>query len=207
MELLHQFVDLVINLVGDMGYVGIFLLMTLESSFVPFPSEIVLIPAGYQAHLGNMDPILVVLSGVGGSLLGALINYYLSSWLGRKFIISYGRYFFLPEDKFVKLEAAFRTHGAFATFVGRLIFGIRQWISIPAGLVGMRLSQFVSLTTLGAGIWVAILVALGYILGETQESKEYAKLIGYWLLAVVAIMSVAYFYWWHPKRKNNNSVA
>ncbi len=201
-ELLYEFVSYVVQLVGDLGYLGIFILMTIESSFIPFPSEIILIPAGYHVFKGEMNAVLVVLAGVCGSLLGAYINYFLSLYLGRGFILKYGKYFFLKEDQFRKLEEAFLRHGAFATFVGRLIFGIRQWISVPAGLSKMPLVTFSLLTALGAGIWVIILVALGYILGEGQESKESVKLIGYWLLAVVAIMTVAYFYWWTPKKRN-----
>lgn len=201
-ELLHQFVDFVVTQVGDMGYLGIFILMTIESSFIPFPSEIVLIPAGYHVFTGKMNAAMVVLAGVGGSLCGAYINYFLSAYLGRGFILKYGNYFFLKEERFRKLEEAFLKHGAFATFVGRLIFGIRQWISVPAGLSRMPLGIFSFLTAFGAGIWVVILVALGYVLGEGQESKEYVKLIGYWLLAVVTIMTLAYFYWWTPKKRS-----
>ncbi|RMD84894.1 MAG: DedA family protein [Candidatus Dadabacteria bacterium] len=193
------FVQRVVELVGDMGYPGIFALMTIESSFIPFPSEVVIIPAGYQVHLGNMSFIGVLLSGVGGSLAGALINYYLSLCFGRRFILKYGKYFFLPQHKFQRLENAFLQHGAFATFVGRLIFGVRQWISVPAGLARMRLLPFVVLTSLGAGIWVIILALLGYLLGVSQESHHYAKVIGYWLLGVVCIISLAYFYWKAPK--------
>ncbi len=199
-EMLHLFVDYVVELVSGLGYIGIFLLMTLESSFVPFPSEVVLIPAGYLSSTGEMNVFLVCLAGIGGSIAGALINYYLSATLGRAFIVRYGKYFLLPEDKFLKLEKLFLTHGAFATFVGRLIFGIRQWISIPAGISKMHLPTFISLTTAGASIWVIILASLGYLFGEGKETGQMAKLVGYWLLAVVVIMFVAYFYWWHPKK-------
>ncbi|RMG45236.1 MAG: DedA family protein [Candidatus Dadabacteria bacterium] len=202
-ELLHQFVATVVSLVGDMGYLGIFILMTVESSFIPFPSEIVLVPAGYLAQQGEMSIVMIFLAGVGGSLLGATINYYLSVWLGRKFILTYGRYFFLPEEKFIKLEKAFLKHGNFATFVGRLIFGIRQWISIPAGLARMPFAPFAVLTSLGASVWVIILVALGYVLGEAQGEAE-ARIVGYWLLGAVVIMTLAYAYWWVPKRANKS---
>lgn len=206
-ELLHQFVDYVVELVQGFGYIGIFLLMTLESSFVPFPSEVVLIPAGYLASTGQMSALYVVLAGVGGSLLGAYINYYLSLYLGRSFILKFGNYFFLPESKFLALEEMFLKHGKFATFVGRLIFGIRQWISIPAGLSRMPIIPFSLLTSGGAGLWVIILVSLGYILGEGEEASQMAKLIGYWLLGVIAILTVAYFYWWSPKKKLSNEKA
>ena len=204
-ELLHQFVDYIVALVGDLGYIGIFILMAIESSFIPFPSEIVIIPAGYHVHSGQMNGVMVVLAGIGGSLLGAYINYYLARYLGRGFIMKYGHYFFLPEAQFKKLEEAFLKHGAFATFVGRLIFGIRQWISVPAGLARMPLLPFTLLTGLGAGIWVTILMALGYIVGQGQESNELAKYIGYWMLVVVTIMTLAYVYWWAPKKRKIKS--
>ncbi len=200
---LHQFIDYVVALVDGMGYLGIFLLMTLESSFVPFPSEVVLIPAGYLAHQGDMNAVMACVAGIAGSLVGAGINYYLSYTFGRSFILRYGKYFLLSEEKFLTLEKMFLQHGAFATFVGRLIFGIRQWISIPAGLAKMPFGKFSVLTSAGAGIWVIILVSLGYVLGESAEAGRVAKVVGYWLAGVVVVISVAYFFWWHPRKKKN----
>lgn len=203
-EMLHHAVDYVIALVDGLGYLGIFLLMTLESSFVPFPSEVVLIPAGFLASKGSMNIVLICVAGIGGSLLGAVINYYLSLKLGRKFILSYGRYFLLPEEKFLKLESAFVQHGKFATFFGRLIFGVRQWISIPAGLSKMPFSSFVLLTSAGAGIWVFILALLGFFLGEGEDTVATAKLVGYWMLGAILIISLAYFYWWSPGKQRGS---
>ena len=205
MEFIHDIVHWIVEIVSQLGYLGILILMALESSFVPFPSEIVMIPAGYLAKQGEMNIFLAILAGVGGSLIGAYINYFLSMTLGRKFILKYGHYFFLSEDKFLKVEQLFLKHGSFATFVGRLIFGIRQWISIPAGLSRMPLGTFSILTSLGAGIWVAILVSLGYILGDSESTAHMAKKIGFWLLGVVAIMTIAYYWWWVPRKKNGNA--
>ena len=203
--MLHQMVDYIVSLVDGLGYWGIFLLMTLESSFFPFPSEVVLIPAGYLAKTGEMSAWIVVLAGVGGSLLGAYINYFLSMTLGRKFILSYGRYFLLPEEKFLKVEESFLKHGKFATFVGRLIFGIRQWISIPAGISRMPLLSFSILTGLGAGIWVLILVSLGFALGQGAETEQMAKVVGYWLFGAIILISIAYICWSRPKGKGGKS--
>ena len=200
-DTLHYFVDIVVELVQGMGYLGIFLLMTLESSFVPFPSEVVLIPAGYLAFQGEMNILFVILAGIAGSLAGAIINYYLSYTFGRGFILRYGKYFLLSPEKFAVIESSFLKHGKFATFVGRLIFGIRQWISIPAGLSKMPFGSFAVLTSLGAGIWVTILVALGYVLGEGEESQTLAKQLGLWVLGVVVIMTFAYIYWSSPKKQ------
>lgn len=201
-EIFHTFVDWIVEIVSSLGHFGVFILMALESSFFPFPSEVVLIPAGYLAKAGEMNLGMIIFAGVAGSLLGATINYYLSLWLGRRFIVSYGKYFLLPEEKFLKLEQAFLEHGKFATFVGRLIFGIRQWISIPAGISRMPFLPFAFLTSLGAGIWVTILVALGYVLGESENTFQTAKLVGMWLLGVIVIMSLAYWYWWKPKKQS-----
>lgn len=148
-----------------------------------------------------MNALAVVVAGIAGSLLGAYINYFLSLTLGRTFILRYGRYFFFSEEKFLALEKAFHEHGRFATFFGRLIFGIRQWISIPAGLSKMPLLPFSLLTAAGAGIWVAILVSLGYALHEVEQAGVYAKSIGYWLVGAIVVISIAYFYWWTPRAR------
>jgi membrane protein DedA with SNARE-associated domain len=200
-ELFHQFVDQIVDIVQGLGYFGIFILMTLESSFVPFPSEVVLIPAGFLATKGEMSLGLILLASVGGSLAGACINYYLSLFLGRKFIINYGRYFLLKEDKFLLLEEGFLKHGKFATFFGRLIFGIRQWISIPAGLAKMPFLPFAVLTSAGALIWSAILVLLGYFLGTGEDTVATAKLIGLWMVGAIVLITGAYVWWQSPGRK------
>ena len=202
-EIFHSIVDLVVSLVSELGYLGIFLLMTLESSFIPFPSEVVLIPAGYLVKQGEMSFLYVMLAGILGSLVGALINYYISSTFGRKFILKFGPYFFFTPEKFEKIEQAFLRHGYFATFVGRLIFGIRQWISIPAGLSKMPLLPFSILTSAGAGIWTLVLVALGYVVGKGEETEQMAKFIGYWVFGAIVLMIAAYF-WWMPKKKTNS---
>lgn len=202
MHSLHGVIEWIVEIVGALGYIGIFLLMALESSFVPFPSEVVMIPAGYLAHKGEMNIMLAIIAGIAGSLAGAYVNYFLSLTLGRKFILKYGHFILLSEEKFLKVEQLFLKHGAFATFVGRLIFGIRQWISIPAGLSKMPIGSFSFLTALGAGIWVTILASLGYILGDSEDTTLLAKKIGVWLLGVVVIMTIAYYWWWVPKKKN-----
>ena len=200
-ELLHLFVDYIVGIVGDLGYLGIFLLMTLESSFVPFPSEVVLVPAGYLVKQGEMNGILALLAGGLGSLTGALINYFLAFKLGRAAVLKYGRYILISPEKLTKVENHVRHHGNFITFVGRLIFGVRQLISIPAGLARMPLLPFVIYTTLGASIWSAILLSLGYVLGTGEDALATAKLVGYWVFAVVIILSIAYYFWCSPKKK------
>ncbi|MDA7817071.1 DedA family protein [Sulfurimonas sp.] len=190
-ELAQDLVDLIF----DWGYLGIFLLMTVESSFIPFPSEIILIPAGFLVSKGDMNMAMVMSSALAGSLVGAFINYYLALILGRKFLYKYGKYFFISEVSMQKMEDYFAKHGSISTFIGRLIPGIRQLISIPAGLSKMNLSKFSLYTSLGAGIWACILVLLGYMIGENQELIDiYLKQITFGVLITLVLLATWYTY-------------
>jgi len=166
--MLHELAQMLVDLIFDWGYIGIFIMMAIESSFIPFPSEIVLIPAGYLASQGEMSIAMIMLSALGGSMVGAFINYYLALTLGRKILIKYGKYFFIKVESLEKMEDFFEKHGHISTFTGRLIPGIRQLISVPAGLARMNLAQFSLFTALGAGIWAAVLTLLGFYIGENQ---------------------------------------
>jgi len=167
--MLKELAQFLVDTIFDWGYLGIFLLMCIESSFIPFPSEIVLIPAGYLASEHKMNLFFIFSSGLGGSMVGAFINYYLALLLGRKILIKYGKYFFIKEEAIYKMDRFFYKHGAISTFSARLIPGIRQLISIPAGLSRMNLTKFSLYTALGAGIWASILIMIGYIVGDNQE--------------------------------------
>ena len=192
--MLHSAVTFLVETIGAWGYVGVFCLMFLESSFFPFPSEVVMIPAGYLAFKGEMSLAGALLAGTGGSLAGALFNYYLSVKLGRKLLLKYGRYVGFDETKMTKLEVFFNKHGEISTFNGRLIPGVRQYISLPAGLARMNLFRFCLYTSLGASIWMVVLIALGYFLGSNETLvKEYLRLIIYAALVFVAVLSVAYY--------------
>lgn len=183
-ELLIQYIEWGARLAKVWGPLLIFIFMTIESSFIPFPSEVVMIPAGFLAARGGLpfgDPVIdmtvAVLAGIAGSLAGAYINYYLFAWLGSPFLDKYGKYFGLPQHKLRRAEAIFREYGAGATFVCRLLPAIRQLISIPAGLARMRLWTFTWCTGLGAGLWVAFLTFLGYYFGRSTADLSYADLI------------------------------
>ncbi|EKC8781836.1 DedA family protein [Campylobacter upsaliensis] len=190
---MQEIFNFIIETASAWGYLGIIILMTIESCFIPFPSEVVMIPAGYLAHKGELDFSLCILSGVFGSVLGALINYYLCFFWGRDFILRYGRFFGITEEKFAKFEVFFNRHGEFSTFVCRLLPGIRQYISMPAGLAKMRLINFVIFTAAGSGIWVSILVFLGYFLGENEDLiKEYLHQILLFILLFVLLASLIY---------------
>lgn len=193
--MLSDIINFLVDLVADWGYIGIFLLMALESSFFPFPSEVVMIPAGYLVYKGEMSATLAFLAGTFGSLAGALFNYYLCFFFGRSFIQKYGKYAGITDKKMAKFENFFNKYGEISTFNCRLIPGIRQYISLPAGLAKMNMLRFCIFTTLGAGIWVAILIAIGYFLGDQKELiTEYLHSIIIVLLIIVALITATYIY-------------
>ncbi len=184
----------------NLNYFTIAFLMLVESSFIPFPSEIVIPPAAYLAATsGQMSLPGVIASGTIGAALGALVNYYLALWLGRPLVYRFvrsrlGAMCLLDETKVAKAEAFFYKHGSVSTFVGRLLPGIRQLISLPAGLARMHLPRFVLYTTLGAGVWNIVLALLGYYLASVVPQHElnayvskYSHEIGYALLGIVAL--------------------
>lgn len=192
---------------NNMNYLSITLLMTVESSFIPFPSEIVIPPAAYVAgkedstlHATDSYPInvlLIVLFGTIGAMLGAIINYLLAMWLGRPIIYAFadskvGHLCLLSSEKVKKAEDYFNDHGKVSTFVGRLIPGIRQLISIPAGLSKMNFGQFLLYTFLGAGIWNIVLALLGYIAhGQMDLIHAYSHELS---IAIMALLAVAVIY-------------
>lgn len=175
-ELISNLVDSLLLLINSLGYFGIFIGMTIESSFFPFPSEIILIPAGALVARGEMVFFFVFLAGLLGSLAGALINYYLAFFLGRKtidFLVhKYGKILFITDKKLKKSEDYFQKHGEITTFVGRLIPVIRQLISLPAGFSRMNPLKFLFYTGLGAGIWTLVLICTGYFLGSNIDPTQ-----------------------------------
>ncbi|ODT53115.1 MAG: alkaline phosphatase [Paludibacter sp. 47-17] len=183
-----------------MNYGTITLLMTVESSFIPFPSEVVIPPAAYIASKdgSHLNIYLVVLFGTLGALLGAYINYFLALYLGRPILHKFadsklGHLFLLSSEKIQKAEDYFQTHGKTSTFVGRLIPGIRQLISIPAGLAKMNLIPFTLFTFLGAGIWNVVLALLGYLAhGQADLIDKYSHEIGYIIMGLVVVAGFVY---------------
>ena len=193
---------------AHMNYASITALMTIESSFIPFPSEVVIPPAVYVASeptsalcaTGNypVDVALIVLFGTVGAMLGAVINYLLSMWLGRPIIYKFadsrvGHLLLLSSEKVQKAENYFNDHGKVSTFIGRLIPGIRQLISIPAGLAKMHFGQFMLYTFLGAFIWNTVLALLGYIAhGQADLINQYSHELSIIILALVGVVVIYY---------------
>ena len=191
-------VKFIVETVGSLGYIGIFIMMFLESTVFPIPSEVVMIPAGYLAHKGEMNIYIVIILGALGSLCGALFNYYFALKFGRTFLMKYGKYFFVSHETIEKTEVFFKDHGHISTFSGRLIPGLRHYISLPAGLARMNLFVFCLYTTLGATIWVIILTILGYYIGDNEELvKEYLRYLIVGLLVSLSILA----FWYYKKTK------
>ena len=187
------------------GYPGIAALMFLQSSFFPFPSEVVMPPAGFNASKGEMNLVVAILVGIAGSLLGAYFNYYLAVLCGRPAILKYGKYVGLSKAKLERVERFFKVHGEMTTFSCRLIPGIRQVISFPAGLARMNLLKFTVYTGLGAGIWVTILALIGFWIGKNElllreHLRGSMNKAIFWLLVFVAVTVAAYI-WYYLKFK------
>ncbi len=180
-ESIHSLIQLLL----PYGYIGIFLMMFLESSFIPFPSELVMPPAGFLAASGELNLWLSIFSGTAGSVTGALFNYAISAKLGRPFLIKYGHYVGFKTAHLVKSERFFDKYGTVGTFIGRLLPVIRQYISIPAGISKMNLINFIVATGTGAGLWVSFLAGIGYIL--KSHWKNVIENINIILLAITAL--------------------
>ena len=197
---MHELVSWLVTTIGALGYPGIFLLMAMESSVIPIPSEIVMPPAGYLAQQGQMNMAVAILCGTVGSLVGAYANYFAAHYLGRPLVLKYGKYVWITEEKFARVETFFKNHGEVSTFIGRLLPVVRHLISLPAGLAGMNHVKFSLYTLLGAGLWVTILTYIGYFIGANQDlimKYSHQALIG----AVVLSVVIAAVYVWNHRRK------
>jgi membrane protein DedA with SNARE-associated domain len=199
-QLLHQFVTWLVDFVHHLGYIGIFLMTFVESTFVPIPAEVTMIPAGYLVQQGKMSLIPVLLASIFGTVGGAYFNYWLAKRYGRDLFIRYGKYLMMTPDKLDKLELFFYRHGAISTFTGRLIPGVRHYISFPAGLAKMNLKKFVIYTALGGAIWMTVLVLLGYYIGENEELMiRYLPKAKVGMLVLIVVAGALYV--WHHRRK------
>lgn len=204
--MLHSIAQWLVETVSGLGYPGIIVLMTIESSFIPLPSEVVMPPAGYLAAQGRMDPVLAVLAGTFGSVLGALFNYWFAIVVGEPFLRRYGRYFLVSTDHLDRAESFFARHGEISTFIGRLVPVVRQLISIPAGMARVPLGRFVAFTALGAGIWCSVLVYIGWLVGRHEATlvegvvRAYSTRAFLYMLPVLILVIIGYVVW-HRRRR------
>lgn len=186
-----------------LNYWTVALLMTIESSFIPFPSEIVIPPAAYLAAAGDLNVFLVVLSATAGAICGALINYGLAIWIGRALVYKFvnsrlGHALLLSEEKIVRAEGYFVKYGALSTLIGRLVPAVRQLISIPAGLARMPLGSFVLFTAIGATAWNSILAALGYYLHSVVDKDHLMEQVSLyttqisWICIAIGVLALLY---------------
>jgi membrane protein DedA with SNARE-associated domain len=193
---MHALLTWLVETIGNLGYPGIFLLMAMESSIVPVPSELVMPPAGYLAQQGQMHIGLAILAGTLGSLVGAYANYFAAQYLGRPLLYRYGKYVLVGPEKLQRMETFFQRHGEISTFIGRLLPVIRHLISIPAGLSGMNHLRFSLYTLAGAGIWCTILAWIGYIIGENQQLiMQYSHQALLWVVVASAALIAGYIWW------------
>jgi membrane protein DedA with SNARE-associated domain len=205
-QIITPIVNFLITTIGSWSYIGIFLLMAIESSIIPLPSELVLIPAGYLVSQGQMSAPIVLILAVAGSLSGALISYYLSFILGRKavnlLVAKYGKFLFIDDNTLTKTEKFFSNHGEITTFTGRLLFGVRHLISIPAGFARMNLFKFSFYTALGSAVWSSILLYLGYLFGRNQSliSQNLNKIS---IIVIIALIILIVIYVIMKSRRKN----
>lgn len=197
-------VQWLVALVEHLGVLGIFIMTFLESTFMPIPSEMTMIPAGYLVHQGKMELIPVFIASVAGTVGGAYANYWIAKHFGRGLFLRYGKYFFMTPEKLAKLETFFARHGAVSTFTGRLIPGIRHYISFPAGLAQMNQKQFLTYTALGGALWMTVLLTLGYHIGANKEMMvKYMPMIKLGIFVFVFLIGAVYIL--RQKRKDKLS--
>lgn len=187
--------------------------MAVESSFIPFPSEVVVPPAGYLAAEGNMNIVLVVLFATLGSLIGAIVNYVISLYVGRPIVYKFadskiGHLCLLNKEKIQKAESFFDEHGVIATLVGRLVPGVRQLISIPAGLAKMNFFKFCLYTVIGAGVWNIVLAMIGFYLHSFVDKEGLKDMVGEYetpiVIGICAIIAIAIIIFFIKKRMNKS---
>ena len=192
--------DYLVFLIDKIGYGGIFIGMFLESTFIPIPSEIIMIPVGIAAAYGKFNLHLAIFVGVVGNLLGAIFNYYIAIHYGRPILDKIGKYFFIKKATILGIEKFFAKHGSFSTFTGRLIPGVRHYISLPAGIARMHFGKFCFYTTAGSALWVTILTYMGYLIGENKELiKEYLHIAI--LICICICLTLTLFYTWFTKSR------
>lgn len=199
-QIFDPIINLLVNFIEQIGYLGIFIGMFLESTMFPMPSELIMIPAGMSAAYGKMNIYLIIFYGTLGNILGAVFSYYLANHLGRPILFKIGKYFFVREKTIIKIEEFFKNHGSISVFIGRLLPGFRHFISLPAGVAKMNIKLFCFYTATGSALWNSILTILGFIIGGNKDLiKEYLHLII--LACVIFCVVLVIFYIWLKKSR------
>ena len=183
------------ELVHKFGYFGIFIMTFIESTFIPIPAEFTLIPAGYLIQKGELNGFVVAFVSTVGTLGGSLLNYYIAYHYGRKLIAKYGKYILLSEEKLHQLEKFFEKYGSVSTFIGKLLPGLKHFISFPAGLAKMNLKKFILFTTAGGFVWCSILLLLGRFIGKNENLlQKYLQQINF-AIFILVVCTVGYYFW------------
>jgi len=191
--MLQTFLNYIVELVESLGYAGILIATFIEGTFIPIPSEMTLIPAGYLAAQGEFNLYLVILFSVVGTLSGALFSYFLAYRYGEILLLNAGKYFFFTEEKLSHIKRFFASHGPLSAFIGRILPGIKHFISFPAGLAKMRFSLFATYSALGGALWCTVLIITGYALQHTQdELSHHIAWIERGLLFITLLILIAY---------------
>ena len=203
--MLERFIQWLLQSLLDLGYPGIVALMAMESSVLPVPSELVMPPAGYWVAKGELNVVLVLLSGVVGSILGSLANYAVAHFLGRPFLRRFGKYLLISERALQRSDQYFAAHGEISTLVARILPVIRHLISIPAGLARMSLPRFILFTGLGALFWCSVLTGIGYFLGLHEavlrnEEVQHAVSRVLAIILPLLVLGVGIYVIWHRRR-------
>ncbi len=203
--MLEQFLTWLVDTIGRLGYPGIIVLMAIESSVIPLPSEAVMPPAGYLVAIGRMDAALAMASCIFGGLLGSYVNYWIASRVGRWFFVRYGRWVLVSEKSLDRADRFFNRHGPIAVFISRLFPVLRHLVSIPAGIARMPLGKFFLYTGAGAGLWGAVLMGIGWVIGKQGAGLPRAEVYAYSHRAVLILIPavallIALYVWRHRRR-------
>ena len=202
-EFFGEIFKLILNFVQTFGYTGIFIMTFIESTFIPIPSEFTLIPAGILIAKGELHLAPVLIFGLTGTLLGSFVNYLIAYYFGRKLFINYGKYFFLKPGQLLSLELFFNKYGIISTFFGRMLPGIKHFISFPAGLARMNLKLFTLYTLLGSFIWISFLLYLGHIINANEELISiYIRRFNIAILFIVIVISILMYTTKKFKKRN-----
>ena len=191
--MIEQTITWLVEFVHSLGYLGLFVATFLESTFVPLPSEVTMVPAGYLVQQGIWNLWITLFLAISGTILGSMTNYYIAYYLGRRFFLKFGKYIHFNEHRMSQLDNYFVSHGEISIFTARLIPGVRHVISFPAGLAKMHLKKFVLLTGLGGGLWMTVLLFLGYTIGGNKALvKQYVPYIALSAITLVCVLVAVY---------------